>query len=140
MQVRLRPETDLDTLPAGIVAQRLQVADIAVEGLLLSVSRTVTVVGKQPSERHVVSRITVDHRTRRELIVVLLAVERLLHTAVVALALLVTLAVLEEYTLLILCPIVPVIRIQMSLIETELGQQHGIARKLVIVVQKRHGR
>ena len=140
MQVRLRPETDLDTLPAGIVAQRLQVADIAVEGLLLSVPGTVTVVGKQPSERHVVSRITVDHRTRRELIVVLLAVERLLHTAIVALALLVTLAVLEEYTLLILCPIVPVIRIQMSLIETELGQQHGIARKLVIVVQKRHGR
>ena len=140
MQVRLRPETDLDTLPAGIVAQRLQVADIAVEGLLLSVPGTVTVVGKQPSERHVVSRITVDHRTRRELIVVLLAVERLLHTAVVALALLVTLAVLEEYTLLILGPIVPVIRVQMSLIETELGQQHGIARKLVIVVQKRHGR
>ena len=86
------------------------------------------------------SRITVAHGASRELVVVLLAVERLLHAAVVALALLVTLAILERYAVIVLHPIVAVIGIQVSLIETELGQQHGIARKLVVIVEQCHRR
>ncbi len=134
VQVRLRPQAYLHALLAGVIAQLLQVADVAVERLGLSVSRTVSVVGQKPAQRHVVGGVTVDDRARRELVVILLAVERLFHAAVIALALLVTLAVLERYAVFRLDPIVAVVGVEVTLVKAEFREKNGVARQLVVVV------
>ena len=143
MKVALCPKTNLHTLATGIVAKLLQVLDVAVQGTCLAITGTITVIGKEPAQGEVVVQITVDSCTGRELIVVLLAVQSLLHATVVLLALLVELAVLVGHldTLFVLSlffPEVTVICIQMSLIETELGQEYGITGQLVEVVQQGH--
>ena len=136
MQVALGPETNFNTLAAGIVAKFFQVLHIAVQGLGLPVSRPVSVVRKEPSQGIVVVQITVYGGTRTELIVILLAVQALADTAVVLLAFVISLAVLIGHkAVLRLGPVVAVISVKVSLIETELGQKHRIAGQLVIVIE-----
>ena len=138
MQVRLRPKSDFHTVRMGIVCQCSQVGDVAVQGFRLSVAGSVAVVRKQPAQRHVVVLVAVYHGARGELVVVLLAVQRLLDAAVVALALLVALAVLKRDAVLVLLPEVTVVGVQVSLVEAELRKQHRMARQLIEVVQQRH--
>ena len=144
MKVALCPKTDLNTLATGIVAKLLQVLYVTVQGTCLTITCTITIVGKEPAQGEVVVKITVDSSTGRELIVVLLTVQSLLHTTVVLLALLVELAVLIRHldvviTLCLLCPEVAVVSIQVTLIETELGQQDWITCQLIEVVQQGYG-
>ena len=141
VQVRLCPQTYLHATLAGILAKLTQVLHVAFERTGLSVAGTVTVVGEHPSERHVVSGIAVYHGAGRELVVVLLTIERLLDAAIVLLALLVALAILEEHAVAVgaLGPVVAVVGIEVTLVETELGQQHGITGELVEVVEQGYG-
>ena len=82
--------------------------------------------------------VAVDGSSGRELIVVLFAIERLLDARLVAGTLLVALAVLEGHgaTLVCLFPVVTVVGIEVSLVETELRQQHGVARQLIVFAQQ----
>ena len=105
-----------------------QVLDIPVQRFRLSVAGAVAIVRQQPTERHIVLLVSVDDGTGRELVVVLLAIERLLDTAVVLLAFLVAFAVFEKNTFFILFPVVAVVGVQVAFVETELGQQYRITR------------
>ena len=137
MQVRLCPEPDFHPFLTGVIAQRLQVLDIAFQGLGLSVSGSVTVVRKNPAQRHVMRLVTVDDGTGRELVVVLLAVQRFLDSSVVLLAFHVFLTVLEKNTFLrIFLPIVTVVCVEVPFVETELRQQDRMARQLVEAVEQ----
>ena len=139
MKVRLGPQANLHATFACIVAELLKVLYVAVDGCCLSVSCAVAVVGKYPAKGHIVCCVTVNHRTCRELVVVLLAVQCLLCTAVVLLALAVTLAVLKEHTVAVgaLLPVVAVVCVQVSFVESELGDKYGVTCKLVKVVEQR---
>ena len=121
MQVGLGPKADFHTVLVGIVCQALQILDIAVQGARLSVAGAITVVGQQPAQGHVVRLVAVYDGTGGELVVLLLAVQRFLDAAIVFLAFLVALAVLEEDTFLVFIPIVTVVGVQMAFVETELG-------------------
>ena len=63
MQVRLGPESDFHTVLAGVITEFLQVLDVAVQGSLLTVSGSVSIVWQEPSQRHIVLHISVDCRT-----------------------------------------------------------------------------
>ena len=140
MKVALCPQTNLHALRTGIVAKLTQVVYVAVERTSLSVTGSISVVGEEPSERHIVVDVAVDGCTCRELIVVLLAVQALLGSAVVLLALLIHLAVLENHrSILVFLPIVAVVGIQMALIKTELRHQNGVACELIEVVEQLYG-
>ena len=136
MQVRLGPQSYFYSIPVGIVCQVLQILDIAVQGTGLSIPCAIAVVGQKPSQRHVMRFVAVYYCTGRELIVLFLAVQRFLDATVVFLAFLVTFAVLEADARCILFPIVAVVGVQVSFIETELRQQDRMAGQLVIVVQQ----
>ena len=79
--------------------------------------------------------VAVDHGASRELVVVLFSVQRFLDTSIIFLAFLVALAVFEKDTLFVFYPIVAVVSVQVSLIESELGQQYWVTGQLVKVVQ-----
>ena len=80
--------------------------------------------------------IPVDDSTRRELIILLFAVERLFYSSVVLLAFLITLAVFKKDAFLVFLPIVTVIGIEMAFIEAEFGKQHRMSGQLVVIVQQ----
>ena len=82
---------------AGVLSEFLQVLDVAVQGTLLSVSGSVSIVWQEPSQRHVVLDVSVDCRACRELVVVLLAIERFLDSGLVAGTLLIRLSILEHH-------------------------------------------
>ena len=137
MQVALGPQANLHALAAGIFAKLFQVLDIAVQGAGLSVAGTVAVVGQKPSQREVVVEIAVYGGTCAELVVVLFAVQAFADATVVLLAFVIALAVLVGHeTFFRFCPVVAVVGIEVSLVESELGQQHGLAGDLVIVVEQ----
>ena len=142
VKVRLCPQAYLHAVLAGIVAKALQVGNVAVERRGLAVAGAIAVVWQHPSQWQVVIFVPVHHGAGGELIVVLLPVQAFLYAAVVFLALLVSFAILKEYALGVgrLFPIVAVVGVEVSLIEGELGQEHGIARKLVVVAQQGRGR
>ena len=141
MQVALCPQSYLHALRAGVVAKLSQVFYIAVERARLSVTRSIAIVRQKPSQRHVVVHVAVDGGTRRELVVVLLAVKALLRASVVLLALLVHLAVLKHHSaVLVLLPVVAVVGVEMTLVESELRHKYWMARKLIEVVEQLHGR
>ena len=72
--------------------------------------------------------------------IALFSIECFSETAIVLLALLVALAILKEHTALgSLCPIVAVVSIEMTLIETELGQQHRVTGELIEIIEQCHG-
>ena len=140
VQVALRPQTDFYAFAAGVVAKFLQVLNVAVERGRLAVACAVAVVGQEPAERHVVGEIAVDGGAGRELVVLLFAVEALLDASVVLLALVVALAVLVEHEAVFgLLPVVAVVGVEVAFVETELGQEHGVARELIEVVEQCHG-
>ena len=123
----------------GIFTKLAQVFDVAVQCLRLSVAGTISVVGQNPAQRHVVLFISVNDGACRELIAArLFAVERLAYAAVVLLAFLVTLAVLEEDAVFALFPVVAVVGVEMSFVETEQRQQYGPACQLIVLVEQRH--
>ncbi len=142
MQVALSPQSYLHTALAGVVAKLFQVLYIALQSLCLSVSGSVAIVGQEPSQGEVIVQIAVNGCAGTELVVVLLAVEALLDAAVVLLALVVLLAVLIGHESVLACfgllPVVAVVGVQMAFVETELGQQHGVAGQLVEVVEQGH--
>ena len=119
VQVRLCPQADFHSVLTGIITQTFQILYITVQCFRLSVAGSIAVVRKQPAQRHVMVLITVDYRTCRELIIVLLAVQRFFDSAIVLLALFISLSVFKQNAFLVFCPIVTVISVQMSLIETE---------------------
>ena len=138
MKIALCPQADFHTFGAGIVAEGFEVLDVSVERGGLSVACTVTIVGEEPSERHVVVEITVYGSACRPLVVGLLsvgtgefAVQRLAYAAVVLLAFVVGLAVFvgheSRLALCCRCPVVAVIGVEMSFVEAELGKQYGIS-------------
>ena len=128
MEVALRQQTYLNALRTGIVAKLAQVIDVAVERTCLSVTGSISVVREEPSKRHIMIDVAVDGSTCRELIVVLLAVQALLGSAIVLLALLIHLAILENHrSVLVFLPIVAVVGIQMAFVKTELRHQNGVA-------------
>ena len=140
MKVALCPQTNLHTLRTGIVAKLTQVVYVAVKRTSLSVTGSISVVGEEPSQRHIVVDVAVDGCTCRELIVVLLAVQALLGSAIVLLALLIHLAVLENHcSVLVFLPIVAVVGIQMTFVKTELRHQNGVACELIEVVEQLYG-
>ena len=140
MKVALRPQTYLNALRTSIVAKLAQIVDIAVKRTCLSVTGSISVVGEEPSERHVMIDVAVDGSTCRELIVVLLAVQALLCSAIVLLALLIHLAVLKHHrSVLVLLPIVAVVGIQVAFVESELRHEHWVASELIKVVEQLHG-
>ena len=119
-----------------VICQALQVLDVAVQRFGLSIAGSVAVVRQQPAERHIMILIAVDHGTCGELVVVLFAVQRFFDTAVVFLAFLVAFAVFKKDTFFVFHPVVAVVGIQMSLVETELRQQHRVTGQLVEIVQQ----
>ena len=123
---------------AGIVAKLLQIFDVAVEGRFLTISGSVAIVRQEPSQWHVVVHVTVDGCSGRELIVVLLAIERFLDACLVAGTLLVALAVLEGHDAALVClfPVVTVVGIEVTFVETELRQQYRVARQLIVFAQQ----
>ena len=123
----------------GIVRQVPQILDIPIQGAGLPVACPIAVVGQQPAQGHIVRLVAVDDSPGGELVVLLLAIQRLLDAAVVLLAFLVTLAVLEEDARRVLLPIVAVVGIEVAFVKAELGQQDGVPRQLVIVVQQVYG-
>jgi len=139
MQVRLCPQTYFHTVFVGIVRQVLQIADITVQGLRLAVAGSITIIGQQPAQRHIMIFITVYHSACRELIIILFPVQRFFDTAIVFLAFLITLSVLKQDTIFIFFPIVTVISIQMPLIKTELRYQYRMACQLIVIIQQRYG-
>ena len=60
MEVTLCPQSDFHTLRASVVTKLFKVLNIAVECCRLSVTGAVAVVGKEPSEWHVIVEITVN--------------------------------------------------------------------------------
>ena len=60
MKVALCPQSDFHTFAAGIVAKLTEVFNVAIEGLGLSVASTVSVVGEEPSQGHIIVEIAVD--------------------------------------------------------------------------------
>ena len=139
MKVALCPQTYLNALRTGIVAKLAQIVDVAVERTCLSVTGSISVVGEEPSERHIMIDVAVDGSTCRELIVVLLAVQALLRSAIVLLALLIHLAVLKHHrSVLVLFPVVAVVGIQMAFVESELRHEHWVASELIKVVEQLH--
>ena len=83
--------------------------------------------------------ITVHYRACRELIIVLLTVQALLDTAVVALALLVAFTILKKDSFLIFSPIVAVVCVKMTLVKSEFRQEHRIACELIEVSEQHLG-
>ena len=106
----------------------------------MSVPGPVAVVGEEPSERHVVTCVAVYSRTGGELIATAVAIEGLARAAVVLLALVVAPSVLVEHESAVgLLPVVAVVGVEVSLVEPELGQQHGVASELIVRLQEAHG-
>ena len=140
MKVALRPQTYLNALRTGIVAKLAQVVDVAIERTCLSITGSISVIGEEPSQRHIVVDVAVDGCTCRELIVVLLAVKALLGSTVVLLAFLIHFAILKHHrSVLVFLPIVAVVGIQMAFVKTELRHQNGVARELIEVVEQLNG-
>ena len=52
----------------SIFAKLTEVLDVALKCTRLSVTSAISIIRKDPSERHVVSRIAVNHGTSRELV------------------------------------------------------------------------
>ena len=121
MEIGLRPKTDFHAILAGIVRQSLQILYITVQATGLSITGTIAVVRQEPTQRHVVRLVTVDDGAGRELVVLLLAVQRFLDASIVFLTFLVTLAVLKEDAFLVFFPVVAVVGVQVAFVETELG-------------------
>ena len=80
--------------------------------------------------------VTVNHRTGRELIVILFSIQRLFGTSIVLLAFLIFLSVFEQESLLVFFPVVTVISIQVTFVETEFRQQDRITRQLIEIIQQ----
>ena len=127
----------MHTLRAGIVAKVLQILYVAVKRRCLTIACAITIVGQEPAKGHIVINVAVDGGTCRELIIVLLAIKALLHTAVILLALVVALAVLVEHEAVVgLLPVVAVVSIEVTFVKTKLGQQHRVTSELVKVVEQ----
>ena len=122
MQVWLCPKSDLHSVLTGIISQTFQVGNVTVQRFGLSVSCTVTVVGKQPAEGHVMALIAVDHCTSGELIVVLFTVQRFFDTTIVFLTFFVAFSIFKKNSFFIFFPIVTVVGIQMSFVKTKFGE------------------
>ena len=60
MKVALCPQSDFHTFAASIVAKLTEVFNVAIEGFGLSVASTVSVVGEEPSQGHIIIEIAVD--------------------------------------------------------------------------------
>ena len=60
MEIALCPQTDFHTFAAGIVAKLAEVFNVAIEGLGLSVTRTITIVREEPAQGHIIIEIAVD--------------------------------------------------------------------------------
>ena len=162
VEVRLSPQTQLHAMLTCIFAKLAKILHVTLERTGLSVAGAIAIIGEDPSERHIMSGIAVNHGTCRELVVitlgrhlhfalsgnrhrfshvavVLLTIERLSEAAIILLALLVALAILEEHTAYLgLYPVVAVVGIEVTLIESELGQQYGVTRELIEVIEQRH--
>ncbi len=114
VQVTLGPKTYLYALLTGIFAKLLKILHVALQGLCLTITSTITIIGKEPAQRHVIVQITVYCGTGRELIVLLLSIQTFLYTSVVLLTLVVGLAILvchKTIAILSNCPIISVISI-----------------------------
>ena len=68
MEVALCPEAYLYAMLASILTKETKVLYVALERACLSVTSALSIIRKDPSERHVVSRIAVNHGTSRELV------------------------------------------------------------------------
>ncbi len=78
--------------------------------------------------------IAVDYSTGRELIIVFFSVQGFFYAAVILLAFFVSFPVFKKDAFLIFFPVIPVIGIQMALVEAEFRQQHGMPRELVKII------
>ena len=137
MQVALCPQTYLDTFRACVVAKAFQVGDVAVQSAGLSVAGAVSVVRQEPSERHIVVEVAIDGGPGGELVVIVFPVEAFACAAVILLALVVALAVLVEHEAVFgRRPVVAVVGVEVSFVETEFRQQHGVSRQLVEVAEQ----
>ena len=135
------PQTYLYTVLTSIIAKALEVGNITIKGGSLPISSSISIVRKNPTQRHIVFLITVDNGTRRELIVLLFAIEAFLDTAIVLLTFYISLAVFEEDSLAFfgcLLPIVAVVGIEVTLIESKLWQQDRVTGQLIIILKQRN--
>ena len=136
VQVRLGPQAYFHPVFQSVVCQAFQVCNVPVQSIRLSVPGAVAVVREEPAQRHVMGLVTVDHGAGGKLVVVQLSVQGFPDSPVVLLAFLVSLAVFKQDAFFIFLPVVPVVGIQMTLVEGEFGQQHGISRQLVKLSQQ----
>ena len=141
MEVALRPQTYFYTLATGVLAKLAQVLNIAIECFRLAIACSITIVGEEPTQGHIVAEVAVDGGAGRELIVLgIRTVEGLANTAIVLLAFVVSLAVFVEHEAVFgRRPIVTVVSIEVALVEAEFGQQHGVTRQLVEVAEQTGG-
>ena len=103
----------------------------------MSITGAITVVGEEPSERHVIVCITVNSGAGGELVVAFFAVEAFLYAAVILLTFVVALSVLKQHeAVLLLRPVVAIIGIKMPLVETKLRQEHRITCQLVEIIEQ----
>ena len=134
VKIALRPQSDFHTFGAGVISECFEVLDVAVECRRLSVAGAVAVVGEEPAEGHVIVEIAIDGSARRELIIVEFAVETFANAAIVLLAFVVGLTILhfhEALAIFCLRPVVAVVGVEVTLIETEFRQQHGVSGELI---------
>ena len=134
VKIALRPQSDFHTFGAGVISECFEVLDVAVECRRLSVAGAVAVVGEEPAEGHVIVEIAIDGSARRELIIVEFAVETFANAAIVLLAFVVGLAILHFHETLAVFrfrPVVAVVGVEVTLIKTKFGQQHGVSGELI---------
>ena len=80
--------------------------------------------------------VAVYYSTRRKLIIIFLSIQRFFNATIIFLTFFVTLPILKQNAIFVLFPIVTIIGIQVSLIETEFRHQYGVTCQLVIIVQQ----
>ena len=83
--------------------------------------------------------VTVDNGTCRELVIILFAIQRLFDAAIVFLAFFISLSVFKEDSFLVFLPIVTIVGIKMPFVKTEFGQQNGVSRQLIEIIQQGNG-
>ena len=175
LKVRLRPKTGGNAMAVGIGREFAQIRNVGIDRRIalclvvardsiavLAITRTITVVGKEPAERHVVVLIVIDDLLCGKLARELLGLEVLsIDGGAMAVQGLVGLGpirhVIRGHTVLVLdgsllvgwlaslClpglagtllgPAIAVVRIQMAEIEAVFRQQHGIAGDSEVAVE-----
>ena len=60
VKVALCPQTDFHTFAASVVAKLTEVFNVAIERFRLSVTRTISIVGEEPTQGHIIIEIAVD--------------------------------------------------------------------------------